>query len=170
MHLNLLSGLLKDIAGVLLAAEIADALGANDAAGPVACHKVVEAGEVHGAAAVIDKGAYAIFQRLALAVVMVVAVAMLVVAVVAVVMVMVVVMMFMFVFIAIFILIFILIFLSVVVLYLADPGSRGGHALEIEHPGVDDFLQGHVAEVAGDDFRVGLQGAYDLAYPFQFGG
>ena len=53
---------------------------------------------------------------------------------------------------------------------LADPGSRGGHALEIEHPGVDDFLQGHVAEVAGDDFRVGLQGAYDLAYPFQFGG
>ena len=163
MHLNLLSGLLKDIAGVLLAAEIADALGANDAAGPVACHKVVEAGEVHGAAAVIDKGAYAIFQRLALAVVMVVAVAMLVVAVVAVVMV---VMMFMFVFIAIFI----LIFLSVVVLYLADPGSRGGHALEIEHSGVDDFLQGHVAEVAGDDFCVGLQGAYDLAYPFQFGG
>ena len=165
MHLNLLSGLLKDIAGVLFAAEIADALGANDAAGPVACHKVVEAGEVHGAAAVIDKGAYAIFQRLALAVVMVVAVAMLVVAVVAVVMVMVV-MMFMFVFIAIFI----LIFLSVVVLYLADPGSRGGHALEIEHPSVDDFLQGHVAEVAGDDFCVGLQGAYDLAYPFQFGG
>ena len=164
MHLNLLSGLLKDIAGVLLAAEIADALGANDAAGPVACHKVVEAGEVHGAAAVIDKGAYAIFQRLALAVVMVVAVAMLVVAVVAVVMVMVVVMMF------VFIAIFILIFLSVIVLYLADPGSRGGHALEIEHPGVDDFLQGHVAEVAGDDFCVGLQGAYDLAYPFQFGG
>ena len=166
MHLNLLSGLLKDIAGVLLAAEIADALGANDAAGPVACHKVVEAGEVHGAAAVIDKGAYAIFQRLALAVVMVVAVAMLVVAVVAVVMVMV--MMFMFVF--VFIAIFILIFLSVIVLYLADPGSRGGHALEIEHSGVDDFLQGHVAEVAGDDFCVGLQGAYDLAYPFQFGG
>ena len=164
MHLNLLSGLLKDIAGVLLAAEIADALGANDAAGPVACHKVVEAGEVHGAAAVIDKGAYAIFQRLALAVVMVVAVAMLVVAVVAVVMVMVV--MFVFVLIAILI----LIFLSVIVLYLADPGSRGGHALEIEHPGVDDFLQGHVAEVAGDDFCVGLQGAYDLAYPFQFGG
>ena len=164
MHLNLLSGLLKDIAGVLFATEIADALGANDAAGPVACHKVVEAGEVHGAAAVIDKGADAIFQHLALAVVMVVAVAMLVVAVVAVVMVMVVVMMFMFVFIAI------LIFLSVVVLYLADPGSRGGHALEIEHPGVDDFLQGHVAEVAGDDFCVGLQGAYDLAYPFQFGG
>ena len=163
MHLNLLSGLLKDIAGVLLAAEIADALGANDAAGPVACHKVVEAGEVHGAAAVIDKGAYAIFQRLALAVVMVVAVAMLVVAVVAVVMVMVV--MFVFVLIVIF-----LIFLSVIVLYLADPGSRGGHALEIEHPGVDDFLQGHVAEVAGDDFCVGLQGAYDLAYPFQFGG
>ena len=160
MHLNLLSGLLKDIAGVLLAAEIADALGANDAAGPVACHKVVEAGEVHGAAAVIDKGAYAIFQRLALAVVMVVAVAMLVVAVVAVVMVMV--MMFVFVLIAIF--------LSVIVLYLADPGSRGGHALEIEHPSVDDFLQGHVAEVAGDDFCVGLQGAYDLAYPFQFGG
>ena len=160
MHLNLLSGLLKDIAGVLLAAEIADALGANDAAGPVACHKVVEAGEVHGAAAVIDKGADAIFQRLALAVVMVVAVAMLVVAVVAVVMVMVV--MFMFVLIAIF--------LSVIVLYLADPGSRGGHALEIEHSGVDDFLQGHVAEVAGDDFCVGLQGAYDLAYPFQFGG
>ena len=160
MHLNLLSGLLKDIAGVLLAAEIADALGANDAAGPVACHKVVEAGEVHGAAAVIDKGADAIFQRLALAVVMVVAVAMLVVAVVAVVVVMV--MMFVFVLIAIF--------LSVIVLYLADPGSRGGHALEIEHSGVDDFLQGHVAEVAGDDFRVGLQGAYDLAYPFQFGG
>ena len=160
MHLNLLSGLLKDIAGVLLAAEIADALGANDAAGPVACHKVVEAGEVHGAAAVIDKGAYAIFQRLALAVVMVVAVAMLVVAVVAVVVVMV--MMFVFVLIAIF--------LSVIVLYLADPGSRGGHALEIEHPSVDDFLQGHVAEVAGDDFCVGLQGAYDLAYPFQFGG
>ena len=160
MHLNLLSGLLKDIAGVLLAAEIADALGANDAAGPVACHKVVETGEVHGAAAVIDKGAYAIFQRLALAVVMVVAVAMLVVAVVAVVMVMVV--MFVFVLIAIF--------LSVIVLYLADPGSRGGHALEIEHSGVDDFLQGHVAEVAGDDFCVGLQGAYDLAYPFQFGG
>ena len=160
MHLNLLSGLLKDIAGVLLAAEIADALGANDAAGPVACHKVVEAGEVHGAAAVIDKGAYAIFQRLALAVVMVVAVAMLVVAVVAVVVM--VVMMFVFVLIAIF--------LSVIVLYLADPGSRGGHALEIEHPGVDDFLQGHVAEVAGDDFCVGLQGAYDLAYPFQFGG
>ena len=164
MHLNLLSGLLKDIAGVLLATEIADALGANDAAGPVACHKVVEAGEIHGAAAVIDKGAYAIFQRLALAVVMVVAVAMLVVAVVAVVMVMVVVMMFM------FIAILILIFLSVVVLYLADPGSRGGHALEIEHPSVDDFLQGHVAEVAGDDLCVGLQGAYDLAYPFQFGG
>ena len=160
MHLNLLSGLLKDIAGVLLAAEIADALGANDAAGPVACHKVVEAGEVHGAAAVIDKGADAIFQRLALAVVMVVAVAMLVVAVVAVVMVMVV--MFVFVLIAIF--------LSVIVLYLADPGSRGGHALEIEHPSVDDFLQRHVAEVAGDDFCVGLQGAYDLAYPFQFGG
>ena len=160
MHLNLLSGLLKDIAGVLFATEIADALGANDAAGPVACHKVVEAGEVHGAAAVVDKCAYAIFQRLALAVVMVVAVAMLVVAVVAVVMVMVV--MFVFVLIAIF--------LSVIVLYLADPGSRGGHALEIEHSGVDDFLQGHVAEVAGDDFRVGLQGAYDLAYPFQFGG
>ena len=161
MHLNLLSGLLKDIAGVLLAAEIADALGANDAAGPVACHKVVEAGEVHGAAAVIDKGADAIFQRLALAVVMVVAVAMLVVAVVAVVMVMVVMM---------FVLVLIAIFLSVIVLYLADPGSRGGHALEIEHPSVDDFLQGHVAEVAGDDFCVGLQGAYDLAYPFQFGG
>ena len=160
MHLNLLSGLLKDIAGVLLAAEIADALGANDAAGPVACHKVVEAGEVHGAAAVIDKGAYAIFQRLALAVVMVVAVAMLVVAVVAVVVVMV----------MMFVLVLIAIFLSVIVLYLADPGSRGGHALEIEHSGVDDFLQGHVAEVAGDDFRVGLQGAYDLAYPFQFGG
>ena len=37
-----------------------------------------------------------------------------------------------------------------------DPCSRSGDLLEVEHPGIQDILQGHVAEVALDDLYSGV--------------
>ena len=52
--------------------------------------------------------------------------------------------------------------------YLTHPAGRGGHALEVEQMGVEEFVQVHFGVVAFDNLRLGLQGADDLldALPF----
>ena len=40
-----------------------------------------------------------------------------------------------------------------------DPGGRSRHVVELEHPGVEDFVQVKFAVVTFDNLRLGLQGA-----------
>ena len=58
---HLSASLFEEVAHVFLALEIAHALGAYDALGPLACHEVVEVAEVQRAAAVEHPCADAIF-------------------------------------------------------------------------------------------------------------
>ena len=54
------------------------------------------------------------------------------------------------------------------ILYLADPSGRRCDIIKVEHSRAQDFLKIHISIVAWDDFRFGLQSAYDLLYAFQF--
>ena len=69
---DLLTGLLKDVTGILFVVEVADSLGADDAFRPFASHEFVKESEVKGTATVIDVGSDAIFLSLTLIMVMVV--------------------------------------------------------------------------------------------------
>ena len=58
---------------------------------------------------------------------------------------------------------FIIIFIVVVfAFHCFNPGSGGCHFVEVKHLRVQDFVEVHVAVVAFDDFRLGLDGAYNL--------
>ena len=58
---------------------------------------------------------------------------------------------------------FIFIFIVVVfAFHCFNPGSGGCHFVEVKHLRVQDFVEVHVAVVAFDDFRLGLDGAYNL--------
>ena len=69
---HLTACLLEDVADVFLALEIADALGTDDALGPLAGHELVEQSKVQRAAGIVDKGADAVLLGLALVMVVVV--------------------------------------------------------------------------------------------------
>ena len=57
---------------------------------------------------------------------------------------------------------FTLFFGSGLAFYLTHPTGRGGHTLEVEQMGVEEFVQVHFGVVAFDNLCLGLQGADDL--------
>lgn len=75
-QVKLLARLLKDVAYILLALEIADALSPDDVLRPQARHKRVKEGEVQWLASIVDISAYAILLRLAVIMVVLAVVAM----------------------------------------------------------------------------------------------
>ena len=89
---DLFSGLVEDIAGVALVAEVADALAANHIGWHLAGHKLVELAQVERLTGIIHKGPYAIFLGLATLMVVMMVVMMLMFMFVIVVLVMVIVM------------------------------------------------------------------------------
>ena len=133
----------------------------------MARNEVVEQRQTEGPAREIDKGADAVFLRLAFLVVMVVVVMM--------------VLMFMLVmmFVMMLIMFIIVVFIRrqfvagdspviiIVVMdsrfHLMDPGGRARYAVEVETAGADEFVEFHVAVVALDNLRLGLNGADNLA-------
>ena len=50
-----------------------------------------------------------------------------------------------------------------------NPGSRSGHLLEIEHLGIQNQIQIHIAIVALNDFSLRLQSLHNLFQTIQFG-
>ena len=177
----LFASLFEHVAGLLFVIEIADALGADHVLGPFAGHELVEASQVEGRAAVIDVGADAVFLHFAPFMVVVVMVMMVVVSVLLVVVIVIVVMMvvmlmlimvFVFVFVFVMVIVFVIVIVFVVMMPLdfGYPSSRSGHLVEIEHVGINDLVQIHVAVVAVDDLSLGLQRADNLADAAQFMG
>ena len=53
-------------------------------------------------------------------------------------------------------------------LHLLNPCSRSGHIVEVEEVCIENPVEIHIAIVAFNDFRLRLQGAYDLACAAQF--
>ena len=134
---HLLACLFKQVAYFRFALEVAYSFGADDAFGPVACHKIVEAVEVERAACLVDKCAYAVFLHLALAV-MVVMMVVLMLVVVVVIIVIVVMMLMVVVVVVIVVMMLVLVVVIVVfdVFHFSNPCGRCGNLVEVEHSGV----------------------------------
>lgn len=174
LETHLAACLLEEVAHVGLVGKPAHALAADDALGPEAGDKLVEARQVERTAAVIDKGTYTVLLDLAMlmvvmvvmAVAVVVVVMMVVVAVLMLVIMMmlivVVVLVLVIVMMVLFFCLFVIVGLTVVVLYLVYPRGRGRYVVEIEAAGVEDALKLDVAIVARYDFGLGLDGADNL--------
>ena len=62
----------------------------------------------------------------------------------------------------------IIVFILMMSFNFCNPGSGSGHLVEVEHMGVDDFVEVHVAIVAVDDFSLRLERANNLADAAQF--
>ena len=196
---HLSAGLFEEIAHVFLALEVAHALGAYDALGPLACHEVVKVAEVQRSAAVEHPCADAVFIAMRMfgivmmsatavpvfivvmmvsamrawlfGIVVVVMVVLVFVMVVMVVLVLVVVMfVFVFVFVFVLVLVFVMVMLLLVVglVQFLNPFCRGGNGLKVEHAGVEQEVEVHIAEVARDDVGLGLYGVQYGAYASQF--
>ena len=156
---NLLAGLLKDVADVLLVFKPADTLGAYDTLGPLASNEFVEQAKVEGTTGVVNVSADAILFGLALFVVMVM------------------VMtpcgprggVFLFV-----MMVVVNVPLGgrqggiIVSFHLLNPACRGGYTFEVEHVGIDDLIEVDVAIVGVDDFCLWLQCTYNLPDASQF--
>ena len=134
---HLFARLFEDVAGLWLVLKPADAFASNDLVGPMLGNEAVEVDQVERLAAIINKGADAIFLHLA-AVVMVVMM-----------MVLVFVMMVFVLIVVVFMVIFVLMFVMMMVLFLfllvvmvvlngVNPCGRCSHFVEIEAVGVDE--------------------------------
>ena len=136
---HLFARLFEDVAGLWLVLKPADAFASNDLVGPMLGNEAVEVDQIEGLAAIVNKGADAIFLHLA-AVVMVVVMMVLV-------FVMMVFVLLVVVFMVIFVLVFVMmmvpfLFLIVVVMVLngVNPCGRCSHFVEIEAVGVDELV------------------------------
>ena len=157
---DLFAGLFKDIAGVLFVVEVTDSLGADDALGPFAGYEFVEESEIEGTTTVVDVGSDTVFLSLALIVVMMVVmlVTMMVFVLFVVFIVVVMVMMLM----LIMVIIVIIVIFVVMFLDLLNPCGRSRYSVEVEHVGIQNFVEFYVAIVAVDDLGLGLEGADDF--------
>ena len=158
LHRFLLSCLLEYVAHVSLVGEIADALGTHYVTGPFAGHKLVEESQVERLAAVIYKGADAVFLHLASFVIVVMVVMMVVVLMLmmmfVLVMMLIVLVMMLIVFVVVIIVV-VLMFLSLC-LNLLNPACGGGYFLKVELMGVDDEVEVYVAVVAFEYLGLGF--------------
>ena len=48
-------------------------------------------------------------------------------------------------------------------LHFLNPTGRGGHIVEVEHLGIDNFVELYIAVVGIDNLCLGLQGSYDFS-------
>ena len=120
-------------------------------------------------ATVIHKGANTVFFHLAalVVVVMVVVMAMLLFLVIILVM-MLMMMVMMFVLIFVVVVIIVVIVLNHSAFHFLNPGGRGGHLVKVEHVGIEDLVEVHLAIVARDDLGGRLQGTDDALHATQF--
>ena len=188
---HLSASLFEEVAHVFLALEVAHALGADDALGPLACHEVVEVAKVQRAAAVEHPCADAIFVAMRMfrivmmsatavpvfIVVMMVSamwacfpIFLVVVMLVVVVLTFMVVMVVLVLVVVMFVFVFVMVVLLLVVGFVQflNPFCRGGNGLEVEHAGIEQEVEVHIAEVARDDVGLGLYGVQYGAYASQF--
>ena len=163
---DLFASLFEDVAGILFVVEIADAFGTDDALGPFAGYEFVEESEVKGTTAIVDVGSDAVFLSLTLIVVMVVMM-MLMPMMVFMFMLIVVVMVMMLMLIVVVIIIVILIFV-VMLLDLLNPSGRSRYSVEVEHVGIQNLIEFHVAIVTVDDLGLWLESTDNLTNASQF--
>ena len=69
-----------------------------------------------------------------------------------------------------FVFVFVMVVLLLVVGFVQflNPFCRGGNGLEVEHAGIEQEVEVHIAEVARDDVGLGLYGVQYGAYASQF--
>ena len=58
----------------------------------------------------------------------------------------------------------------VVMFYLVNPGRRSSHAFKVKGVGIQQFVEVHIAVVAGDNLGLGLQGTNHLSDLLQLAG
>ena len=158
-QLELLTGLLEDITGVVLRGKIAHTLGTDDLFGPVTRHEIVEEGQTERTAGKINKRTDSVLLRLTFLVVMVVVMVMMFVTMMVLVMFMFV--MLMLVLVIIIVIVIMMVMLRVGCLHLVNPCGRAGYAVKIESSGSYQLIQLDIAVVAFDDFRQRLYGSDD---------
>ena len=165
---HLLACLLEEVAHVHLVVEIADALGADHALGPLVCHEVIKHTQFHGAAAIVHKRTDAIFLGFTLVVMMVMMVVMMVMLVLIVMLMLIVVVVIIIVVMVVMLMLIVVVIIVVFVLfamalYLLNPGCRSSYLIEVKHVGIQNLIEADVAVVALDNLGLGLQGADDGA-------